>query len=135
MSSSSLRLPGPGALRRLQHPLDLLHRHLRLVDAQEKERARESDALRGNHRQQPAGAAAAEQRPQRQPRQRHSVRMQETDGPLRQDVRRGRGRGGRRAGGRAGGRRGTGARHGDGREVPAAEVLHSGRGAGQRHDG
>lgn len=130
-SSPSCRLPGPGAVRRLQRPLDLLHRRLRVVDPQEEERARESDPIRGNDGQQPAGAAA-EQRPQRQPRQRHSVRMQETDGPLGQDGRRGRGRGGRGAGGGAGGRRGEGGGHGG--EVSAAEVPHS-RGAGQGDDG
>lgn len=129
--ASSFRLPGPGAVRRLQRPLDLLHRCLRLVDPQEEERARESGPIRGHDGQQPAGAAA-EQRPQGQPRQRHSVRMQETDGPLGQDVRRGRGRGGRGAGGGAGGRRGEGA--GRGGEVSTAEVLHS-RGAGQGGDG
>lgn len=112
-------------MRGLQPPLDLLHRCLRLVDAQEEERARESVPIRGRDGQQPAGAAA-EQRPQGQPRQRHSVRMQETDGP----VRRGRGRGGRGAGGGAGGRRGAG--HGG--EVSGSKMPNSG-GAGQGADG
>lgn len=115
-------------MRGFQRPLDLLHRCVRLVDAQEEERARKSEPIRGHDSQQPAGATALHH-PQGQPRQRHSVRMQETDGPLRQDVRRGRGGGG--AGG-ARGRRGEGRGHGG--EVSSAKVLHSG-GAGQGADG